>query len=295
MLKAMACAVTLGNRRNRQPRSPRKICAENQMGLFTWAMLRPSLKEKEKNSFACSDGKKAQYSISNEVGKPHQNRGEIRAIVADVCQRFPSNCWSRYFQRSIQSHQNLVSDLGINIVFGVLLVITVLMFFSVSAMRSSLGLRFPCRCSCPLWFWASWEKPLTPWCFLTYHGTGNVGRQRIVGRKCLPPYGKRRHVSIEAAKKGLVKLPTLSSFQRLLLQPSFRLAFGQEPLGSSWFSSPLPYPLYWDHRSSLQFSSTPCWCLNSWKLRPWNQSKKPVAHDLILGGLGTLLIFNQGT
>ena len=122
------------------------------------------------------------------------------------------------------------------------------------------------------------EKPSTPWYFWTHHGTGNVGRQRnCSGRECLPPYGKE--ACLPSKPKKLVKVPTPSSFQRLPpLQPLFRLAFAGT-IGEFMIFFPLPYPLYWDHRSSLRFSSTPCWYLNLANSRPWNQSEKPVAHD----------------
>ena len=91
-----------------------------------------SFKEKEKNSFARSDGKKAiVLDIKKRSGKNLIKTVEkIRSVVSDVqTNDFPSTIEVDISNDQSNATKNLVSDLANNIVFGVLLVITVLMFF----------------------------------------------------------------------------------------------------------------------------------------------------------------------
>ena len=89
-------------------------------------------KEKEKNSFARSFGQKGvMLDIKKRTGTNLiELVEEIRAIVSDVEKNnFPSNVEVTISNDQSNVTLTLVSDLANNIIFGVLLVITVLMFF----------------------------------------------------------------------------------------------------------------------------------------------------------------------
>ncbi len=87
---------------------------------------------KRENSYARSDGTKAiVLDIKKRSGKNLiQTVEKIRSIVSDVVANdYPSSIEVDISNDQSNATKNLVSDLANNIVFGVLLVITVLMFF----------------------------------------------------------------------------------------------------------------------------------------------------------------------
>tara|TARA_Y100001960_G_scaffold333616_1_gene439714 strand:- start:6191 stop:9646 length:3456 start_codon:yes stop_codon:yes gene_type:complete len=89
-------------------------------------------KEKEKNSYARSDGKKALVlDIKKRSGKNLIKTVEkIRSLVNNVkSSSFPNSVEIDISNDQSNTTKNLVSDLVNNIIFGVILVITVLMFF----------------------------------------------------------------------------------------------------------------------------------------------------------------------
>ena len=116
-----------------RPEDLEKFVLKNQNGtVFMGDVATISFHEKEKNSYARSDGKKAiVLDIKKRSGKNLIKTVEkIRAIVSDVqANDFPSSIEVDISNDQSNATKNLVSDLANNIVFGVLLVITVLMFF----------------------------------------------------------------------------------------------------------------------------------------------------------------------
>ena len=115
------------------PEALEKFVLKNQNGtVYMGDVATISFKEKEKNSFARSDGKKAiVLDIKKRSGKNLIKTVEkIRSVVSDVqTNDFPSTIEVDISNDQSNATKNLVSDLANNIVFGVLLVITVLMFF----------------------------------------------------------------------------------------------------------------------------------------------------------------------
>ena len=89
-------------------------------------------KEKEKNSYARSNGKTALVlDIKKRSGKNLIKTVEkIRSLIGDVKSKdFPSSIEIEISNDQSNTTKNIVSDLVNNIIFGVILVITVLMFF----------------------------------------------------------------------------------------------------------------------------------------------------------------------
>ena len=89
-------------------------------------------KEKEINSFARSSGKKALVlDVKKRSGKNLiQTVEQIREIITKTTiNEFPSSIDTEISNDQSNTTKNIVSDLANNIIFGVLLVITVLMFF----------------------------------------------------------------------------------------------------------------------------------------------------------------------
>jgi len=89
-------------------------------------------KEKEINSFARSSGKKALVlDVKKRSGKNLiQTVEQIREIITKTTiNEFPSSIDIEISNDQSNTTKNIVSDLANNIIFGVLLVITVLMFF----------------------------------------------------------------------------------------------------------------------------------------------------------------------
>ena len=104
------------------PEALEKFVLKNQNGtVYMGDVATISFKEKEKNSFARSDGKKALVLDIKKAGKTSQN-GRTR-IVADDRPTISSTIES--IPTTNPATKNLVSDLANNIVFGVLLVATV--------------------------------------------------------------------------------------------------------------------------------------------------------------------------
>ena len=100
-------------------------------------------KEKEKNSYARSNGKKALVlDVKKRSGKNLIKTVEkIRSLVHDVKSAdFPSSINIEISNDQSNTTKNIVSDLVNNIIFGVILVVTVLMFFL--GFRNSLFVGF---------------------------------------------------------------------------------------------------------------------------------------------------------
>ena len=115
-----------------RPEDLEKFVLKNQGGtVYMGDIATISFKEKEKNSYARSDGKKAIVLDIKRSGKNLIKTVEkISVIVAEVqVNDFPSTIEVDISNDQSNATKNLVSDLANNIVFGVMLVITVLMFF----------------------------------------------------------------------------------------------------------------------------------------------------------------------
>ena len=116
-----------------QPEDLAEIVIKNQNGtVFLGDIADIRFKEKEINSFARSAGKKALVlDVKKRSGKNLIKTVEkIRATIDEtVSNNFPSSIDVDISNDQSNTTKNIVSDLANNIVFGVLLVITVLMFF----------------------------------------------------------------------------------------------------------------------------------------------------------------------
>ena len=115
------------------PEDLAEVVIKNQDGtVYLGDIANIRFKEKEINSFARSSGKKALVlDVKKRSGKNLiQTVEQIRAIISKtVANEFPSSIDIEISNDQSNTTKNIVSDLANNIIFGVLLVITVLMFF----------------------------------------------------------------------------------------------------------------------------------------------------------------------
>ena len=258
--------------------------------------------EKEKNSFARSDGKDAiVLDVKKRSGKNLiQTVEKIRAVVAEVqTNDFPSSIEVDISNDQSNKTKNLVSDLANNIVFGVLLVITVLMFFL--GFRNALFVGFAIPMSMFMSFMILGflgETINTMVLFGLIMGLGMlVDNGIVVVENAYRLMEKEGMSSIEAAKKGIGEIAypiiistatTIAAFIPLGFWPgtigefmiffpiTLSIVLGSSLIVAIFFNSMLvsKFMEIDDREISLK---------GLWRL------------TFILGGLGLLLVFNEGT
>ena len=258
--------------------------------------------EKEKNSYARSDGKKAiVLDIKKRSGKNLIRTVEkIRGIVADVeTNDFPSAIDVDISNDQSNATKNLVSDLANNIIFGVLLVITVLMFFL--GFRNALFVGFAIPMSMFMSFMILGflgETINTMVLFGLIMGLGMlVDNGIVVVENAYRLMEKEGMSSIEAAKKGIGEIAypiiistatTIAAFVPLGFWPGtigeFMIFF---PITLSIvLGSSLVVAIFFNSMLVSKFMEIEDREISTRSL--WRMT-------FILGGLGVLLLFNKGT
>ena len=258
--------------------------------------------EKEKNSYARSDGKKAiVLDIKKRSGKNLIRTVEkIRGIVADVeTNDFPSAIDVDISNDQSNATKNLVSDLANNIIFGVLLVITVLMFFL--GFRNALFVGFAIPMSMFMSFMILGflgETINTMVLFGLIMGLGMlVDNGIVVVENAYRLMEKEGISSIEAAKKGIGEIAypiiistatTIAAFVPLGFWPGtigeFMIFF---PITLSIvLGSSLVVAIFFNSMLVSKFMEIEDREISTRSL--WRMT-------FILGGLGILLLFNKGT
>lgn len=258
--------------------------------------------EKEKNSYARSDGKKAiVLDIKKRSGKNLIRTVEkIRGIVADVeTNDFPSAIDVDISNDQSNATKNLVSDLANNIIFGVLLVITVLMFFL--GFRNALFVGFAIPMSMFMSFMILGflgETINTMVLFGLIMGLGMlVDNGIVVVENAYRLMEKEGMSSIEAAKKGIGEIAypiiistatTIAAFVPLGFWPGtigeFMIFF---PITLSIvLGSSLVVAIFFNSMLVSKFMEIEDREISTRSL--WRMT-------FILGGLGILLLFNKGT
>ena len=258
--------------------------------------------EKEKNSYARSDGKKAiVLDIKKRSGKNLIRTVEkIRGVVADVeTNDFPSAIDVDISNDQSNATKNLVSDLANNIIFGVLLVITVLMFFL--GFRNALFVGFAIPMSMFMSFMILGflgETINTMVLFGLIMGLGMlVDNGIVVVENAYRLMEKEGMSSIEAAKKGIGEIAypiiistatTIAAFVPLGFWPGtigeFMIFF---PITLSIvLGSSLVVAIFFNSMLVSKFMEIEDREISTRSL--WRMT-------FILGGLGVLLLFNKGT
>ena len=286
-----------------QPEALEKFVLKTQNGIvYLGDIAEVRFQEKEKNSFARSDGKEAiVLDVKKRSGKNLiQTVEKIRAVVAEVqTNDFPSSIEVDISNDQSNKTKNLVSDLANNIVFGVLLVITVLMFFL--GFRNALFVGFAIPMSMFMSFMILGflgETINTMVLFGLIMGLGMlVDNGIVVVENAYRLMEKEGMSSIEAAKKGIGEIAypiiistatTIAAFIPLGFWPgtigefmiffpiTLSIVLGSSLIVAIFFNSMLvsKFMEIEDREISLK---------GLWRL------------TFILGGLGLLLVFNEGT
>ncbi len=258
--------------------------------------------EKEKNSYARSDGKKSiVLDIKKRSGKNLIRSVEkIRNIIAEVqANDFPSTVKIDISNDQSNTTKNLVSDLANNIIFGVLLVITVLMFFL--GFRNALFVGFAIPMSMFMSFMILGflgETINTMVLFGLIMGLGMlVDNGIVVVENAYRLMEKEGMSSLEAAKKGIGEIAypiiistatTIAAFVPLGFWPGtigeFMIFF---PITLSIvLGSSLVVAIFFNSMLVSKFMEIEDREISTRSL--WRMT-------FILGGLGIILLFNTGT
>ena len=286
-----------------RPEDLEKFVLKNQGGtVYMGDVATISFKEKEKNSYARSDGKKAiVLDIKKRSGKNLIKTVEkIRAIVAEVqANDFPSTIEVDISNDQSNATKNLVSDLANNIVFGVMLVITVLMFFL--GFRNALFVGFAIPMSMFMSFMILGflgETINTMVLFGLIMGLGMlVDNGIVVVENAYRLMEKEGMTSIEAAKKGIgeIAYPIIIS-TATTIAAFLPLGFWPGTIGEFMIFFPITLSIVLGSSLIVAIFFNSMLVSKFMEIEDREISQKSLWRiTFILGGLGTILVFNQGT
>lgn len=286
-----------------RPEDLEKFVLKNQGGtVYMGDIASISFKEKEKNSYARSDGKKAiVLDIKKRSGKNLIKTVEkIRAIVAEVqANDFPSTIEVDISNDQSNATKNLVSDLANNIVFGVMLVITVLMFFL--GFRNALFVGFAIPMSMFMSFMILGflgETINTMVLFGLIMGLGMlVDNGIVVVENAYRLMEKEGMTSIEAAKKGIgeIAYPIIIS-TATTIAAFLPLGFWPGTIGEFMIFFPITLSIVLGSSLIVAIFFNSMLVSKFMEIEDREISQKSLWRlTFILGGLGTILVFNQGT
>lgn len=258
--------------------------------------------EKEKNSYARSDGKEAiVLDIKKRSGKNLiQTVEKIRLIVDEVVSsEFPSSIDVDISNDQSNKTKNLVSDLANNIVFGVLLVITVLMFFL--GFRNALFVGFAIPMSMFMSFMILGflgETINTMVLFGLIMGLGMlVDNGIVVVENAYRLMEKEGMSSIEAAKKGIgeIAYPIIIS-TATTIAAFIPLGFWPGTIGEFMIFFPITLSIVLGSSLIVAIFFNSMLVSKFMEIGDREVSTKSLWRiTFILGGLGVLLLFNTGT
>ncbi len=286
-----------------RPEDLEKFVLKNQNGtVYMGDIAEISFKEKEKNSFARSDGKTALVlDIKKRSGKNLiQTVEKIRAIVADVEKNdFPATIEVDISNDQSNATKNLVSDLANNIIFGVLLVITVLMFFLGFRNALFVGFAIPMSMFMSFMILGFLGQTInTMVLFGLIMGLGMlVDNGIVVVENAYRLMEKEGMSSIEAAKKGIgeIAYPIIIS-TATTIAAFLPLGFWPGTIGEFMIFFPITLSIVLGSSLIVAIFFNSMLVSKFMEIEDRELSKKSLWRmTFILGGLGTLLIFNEGT
>ena len=286
-----------------RPEDLEKFVLKNQNGtVYMGDIAEISFKEKEKNSFARSDGKTALVlDIKKRSGKNLiQTVEKIRAIVADVEKNdFPTTIEVDISNDQSNATKNLVSDLANNIIFGVLLVITVLMFFLGFRNALFVGFAIPMSMFMSFMILGFLGQTInTMVLFGLIMGLGMlVDNGIVVVENAYRLMEKEGMSSIEAAKKGIgeIAYPIIIS-TATTIAAFLPLGFWPGTIGEFMIYFPITLSIVLGSSLIVAIFFNSMLVSKFMEIEDRELSKKSLWRmTFILGGLGTLLIFNEGT
>ncbi|MGB1971477.1 MAG: efflux RND transporter permease subunit [Flavobacteriaceae bacterium] len=286
-----------------RPEDLEKFVLKNQNGtVYMGDIATIRFKEKEKNSYARSDGKKALVlDIKKRSGKNLIRTVEkIRTIAADVIANdFPTSIDVDISNDQSNTTKNLVSDLANNIIFGVLLVITVLMFFL--GFRNALFVGFAIPMSMFMSFMILGflgETINTMVLFGLIMGLGMlVDNGIVVVENAYRLMEKEGMSSIEAAKKGIgeIAYPIIIS-TATTIAAFVPLGFWPGTIGKFMIFFPITLSIVLGSSLIVAIFFNSMLVSKFMEIEDREISQKSLWRmTFVLGGLGFLLLFNQGT
>ena len=287
----------------KRPEDLEKFVLKNQNGtVYMGDVATISFHEKEKNSFARSDGKKAiVLDIKKRSGKNLIETVEkIRAIVSDVqANDYPSTIEVDISNDQSNATKNLVSDLANNIVFGVLLVITVLMFFLGFRNALFVGFAIPMSMFMSFMILGFLGQTInTMVLFGLIMGLGMlVDNGIVVVENAYRLMEKEGMSSIEAAKKGIgeIAYPIIIS-TATTIAAFVPLGFWPGTIGEFMIFFPITLSIVLGSSLIVAIFFNSMLVSKFMEIEDREISQKSLWRmTFILGGLGLLLIFNQGT
>ena len=286
-----------------RPEDLEKFVLKNQNGtVYMGDIADISFKEKEKNSFARSDGKTALVlDIKKRSGKNLiQTVEKIRAVVADVEKNdFPTTIEVDISNDQSNATKNLVSDLANNIIFGVLLVITVLMFFLGFRNALFVGFAIPMSMFMSFMILGFLGQTInTMVLFGLIMGLGMlVDNGIVVVENAFRLMEKEGMSSIEAAKKGIgeIAYPIIIS-TATTIAAFLPLGFWPGTIGEFMIFFPITLSIVLGSSLIVAIFFNSMLVSKFMEIEDRELGKKSLWRmTIILGGLGTLLIFNEGT
>ncbi len=286
-----------------RPEDLEKFVLKNQNGtVYMGDIAQVSFKEKEKNSFARSDGKTAiVLDLKKRSGKNLiQTVEKIRAIVADVEKNdFPAAIEVDISNDQSNATKNLVSDLANNIIFGVLLVITVLMFFLGFRNALFVGFAIPMSMFMSFMILGFLGQTInTMVLFGLIMGLGMlVDNGIVVVENAYRLMEKEGMSSIEAAKKGIgeIAYPIIIS-TATTIAAFLPLGFWPGTIGEFMIFFPITLSIVLGSSLIVAIFFNSMLVSKFMEIEDRELSRKSLWRmTFILGGLGLLLIFKEGT
>jgi len=286
-----------------RPEDLEKFVLKNQNGtVYMGDIAQISFKEKEKNSFARSDGKTAiVLDIKKRSGKNLIKTVEkIRAIVADIEKNdFPAAIEVDISNDQSNATKNLVSDLANNIIFGVLLVITVLMFFLGFRNALFVGFAIPMSMFMSFMILGFLGQTInTMVLFGLIMGLGMlVDNGIVVVENAYRLMEKEGMSSIEAAKKGIgeIAYPIIIS-TATTIAAFLPLGFWPGTIGEFMIFFPITLSIVLGSSLIVAIFFNSMLVSKFMEIEDRELSRKSLWRmTFILGGLGLLLIFKEGT
>jgi len=286
----------------KNPEDLENFVVKNQDGtVFLGDISKITFKEKEINSYARSNGKNSiVLDVKKRSGKNLIKSVEkIRELVEKVKKdEFPSSLNVTISNDQSDITKNLVSDLANNIVFGVILVITVLMFFL--GFRNALFVGFAIPMSMLMSFVVIGflgETINTMVLFGLIMGLGMlVDNGIVVVENAYRLMEKDKMNSIEAAKKGIgeIAYPIIIS-TATTVAAFLPLGFWPGVIGEFMIFFPITLSIVLGSSLVVAIFFNSMLVSKFMKIDKNEISLKSLKRlSLILGGIGIILIFNIG-
>ena len=286
----------------KNPEDLEDFVVKNQDGtVFLGDISKITFKEKEINSYARSNGKNSiVLDVKKRSGKNLIKSVEkIRELVEKVKKdEFPSSINVTISNDQSDITKNLVSDLANNIVFGVILVITVLMFFL--GFRNALFVGFAIPMSMLMSFVVIGflgETINTMVLFGLIMGLGMlVDNGIVVVENAYRLMEKDKMNSIEAAKKGIgeIAYPIIIS-TATTVAAFLPLGFWPGVIGEFMIFFPITLSIVLGSSLVVAIFFNSMLVSKFMKIDKNEVSLKSLKRlSLILGGIGIILIFNIG-